>query len=275
MSDDKSFFDTLRGSLLTSIPALSVLTFIVVAVKVFRVAGEETSTTVAIVSQADDLELLKDVILTLLPGFLAAGVAATVSWWAGDIPEQWDKPAARKALTASSTGVCWVLVVLAMVTISWPFFIALAAPFVSANGWLLGVAIGRMGSPSKHVAVLRGLRILAGATAGALLVYLAVSSAVWLPQRAVTVADQQPPVMVKGKAQPNTFTAYVLHNDKDGTSLLMSSPRAVVDLAPGQIEPRPPICVPKSSSTRWVFLRLPQVLHIEKDHGSPYVTCPT
>jgi hypothetical protein len=117
--------------------------------------------------------------------------------------------------------------------------------------------------------------VLAGATAGGLLVYLAISPAVWLPQRAVTVAAQQPPVVVKGKPQPQTFTAYILHSDKDGTALLMSSPRAVVDLAPGQLEPRPPICVPKRSSTRWIFLRLPQLLHIEKDNGTPYDTCPT
>ena len=115
--------------------------------------------------------------------------------------------------------------------------------------------------------------MLATATAGGLLLYLAISPAVWLPQREVTVASGHQ-VMVKGKAQPDTFTAYILRSDAGGTSLLVATPRAVVDLEPGAIEPRPPICVPKRSGSRVIFLRLAQLLHIEADHGSPYVTCP-
>jgi len=72
------FFDTLRGAILSSIPALSALVFVVVAVKVFRASYMETTTTVSIVSNADPFQLLKGVILTLLPGFLAALVAAAV-----------------------------------------------------------------------------------------------------------------------------------------------------------------------------------------------------
>src|SRR5262249_14997601 len=95
----KSFFDTLRGALFASIPALSVLVFIVVAVKVFRASRMETTTTVAIVSTADVVALLKGVILTLLPGFLAALTAAAIWWWAGVIPEHAEGADPRRAAT--------------------------------------------------------------------------------------------------------------------------------------------------------------------------------
>ena len=62
------FFDSIRGAIFTSIPALAALVFVVVAVKVFRASRMETTTTVAIVSNADDFQLLKGIVLTLLPG---------------------------------------------------------------------------------------------------------------------------------------------------------------------------------------------------------------
>ncbi len=70
--EPKHLFETFRTRALASVPALSILTFVIVAVKVFRASGMETSTTVAIVSTADVIALLKGVVLTLLPGFLAA-----------------------------------------------------------------------------------------------------------------------------------------------------------------------------------------------------------
>src|ERR1700682_5180372 len=74
---------TLQGTVWSSIPALSVLVFFAVTVKVFRAARMETTTTVAIVSSADTVALLKGVVLTLLPGFLAGVVAAGIWWWSG------------------------------------------------------------------------------------------------------------------------------------------------------------------------------------------------
>jgi hypothetical protein len=54
-----SFFDTLRGAILSGIPALTALVFVVVAVKVFRASFMETTTTVSIISNADPFQLLK------------------------------------------------------------------------------------------------------------------------------------------------------------------------------------------------------------------------
>jgi predicted S18 family serine protease len=61
---------TLESGVLTSIPVLSVLVFIVVTLKVFRVSGMETTTTVTVISEADTFALLRGVVVTLLPGFL-------------------------------------------------------------------------------------------------------------------------------------------------------------------------------------------------------------
>src|SRR6266550_2031207 len=69
-SDEKSLFVRLQSGVLTSIPALSALIFVVVAIN----------------STADVVALLKGVILTLLPGFIAAVTAASLWWWAGVLP---------------------------------------------------------------------------------------------------------------------------------------------------------------------------------------------
>ena len=67
---------------------MAALAFVVVSVKVFRASRMETTTTVAIVSNADDFQLLKGIVLTLLPGFLAGLTAAAIWWWAAVLPER-------------------------------------------------------------------------------------------------------------------------------------------------------------------------------------------
>jgi hypothetical protein len=282
--DNGGLIGKLGGTALASIPALSAMTFVVVAVKVFRVAGEDISTTVAIVSQANDVELLKNIVVTLLPGFLGAGVAAAISWWARELPIQpatgarapgdADRTTARNALTSPASGLCAAVIALAFFTISWPFFLLLAAPFLIGSIWLVGQAFGRWTSPTRNVGIFRALRLITSGTALGLLVYLAVSPAAWLPVRAITVApDHQ--VLVKGHPEPTSFQAYVLRSDADGTSLLIAKPRAVVDVEPGAIEPRPPLCAGKrSGASRFFFVRFLQLVHLEADNGSPYAQCP-
>lgn len=133
-----SFLETVRGTVLSSLPTVSALTFVVVAVKVFRAANMETSTTVAIVSNADVVALLKGVVLTLLPGLLAGIVAATVSWWGASLPTTEEPGAARKALFNARAVLAWSLLVVAFYTISWPVFDALFLPTALMTGWLLG-----------------------------------------------------------------------------------------------------------------------------------------
>jgi len=137
----KSFFDTLRGAVVSSVPALSALVFVVVAIKVFRASMMETTTTVAIVSTADLVALLKGVILTLLPGFLAALTAASIWWWAGVLPERLagdDAPAAaRRALFSPQAAFAWAMTVTAFLTIWWPIFLLLFVPVLATTVALL------------------------------------------------------------------------------------------------------------------------------------------
>jgi hypothetical protein len=132
-TDAASFFDTLRGAILTSIPALSALVFVIVAVKVFRASMMETTTTVAIVSTANAVALLKGVILTLLPGFLAGLVAISIWWWGGVLPRRYSPPAIRRALLSPQAGFAWAMVVTAFFTIWWPVFLLLLVPVLAST----------------------------------------------------------------------------------------------------------------------------------------------
>ena len=146
-ANDKSFFETLRGGVLTSIPALSALVFVVVAVKSIRASGMEATTTVAVVSTADPFSLLKGIILTLLPGFLAGLTAASMWWWGGVLPTSDEvnsaHGAARDALLSPQAFLAWAMIVMAFFTISWPIFLALFLPIAYATYVLLRARRGR------------------------------------------------------------------------------------------------------------------------------------
>jgi 4-amino-4-deoxy-L-arabinose transferase-like glycosyltransferase len=131
-----SFFSQLASQVLTSIPVVTALVFLVVSIKVFRVAHEETSTTVAIVRTADVIALLKGVILTLLPGFFAAGVAASLWWWASAIPDEGEltQDSAKRALVNPRAGLAWLLLGIACFTLPWPLFGAVRGDDAARSG---------------------------------------------------------------------------------------------------------------------------------------------
>ncbi len=172
------FFDSIRGAIFTSIPALAALVFVIVSVKVFRASRMETTTTVAIVSNADDFQLLKGIVLTLLPGFLAGLTAAAIWWWAAVLPERLEGPGARaeaeRALFSPQAVWAWAMIVMAFFTIWWPVFLVLFVPMVAATGALIPVALGASGVSRRTVALVRGavavaaLALVIAAAAGSL-----------------------------------------------------------------------------------------------------------
>lgn len=274
-SNDKSFFETLRGGVLTSIPALSALVFVVVAVKVFRTSGMEATTTVAVVSTADVVALLKGVILTLLPGFLAGLTAASMWWWAGVLPKGVKggaaRTAAQAALLSPQAFLAWAMIVMAFFTISWPIFLALFLPVAFATYLLLRVSAGQT---KELTARLRpGLRAFGLGAAAVSIGFLTLTPSVWLPLRTVTVAPTHD-VTFMGDPLPTKFAAYVLSRDDRETSLLLADPRAVLQVPSTALEPSMPLCVPPESDARWLFLRLSQVVKIDPDFHSPYDDCP-
>jgi hypothetical protein len=153
------FFDTIRGAIFTSIPALAALVFVIVSVKDFRASRMETTTTVAIVSNADDFQLLKGIVLTLLPGFLAGLTAAAIWWWAAVLPEHLEGPdsrrAAERALFSPQAVWAWAMAVMAFFTIWWPVFLVLFVPVLAATGALIPVALGAAGVSRRTAKVVR------------------------------------------------------------------------------------------------------------------------
>lgn len=291
------FFDTLRGTVLSSIPALSALVFVVAAIKVFRVSNMEATTTVAIVSQANVVDLMKGVVLTLLPGFLAGLTAVAMWWWADAIPEPApaEAPAptgvgvskevagaavrdqnrrnSRDALLSSQSVFAWSMIVVAFFTVSWPIFVALLAPVVAATAvfvheWQRQDYTTRTVWRAKH-----GLKWVGGAAAAISIGILTLAPSVWLPLRIITVTPGHS-VSADGHPLPRSFAGYVLSSDSSGTSLLLANPRSVIQVGPHDIEQSEPLCVTPESSTRWLYLRTSQVLHLDPDNHSPYPLCP-
>jgi hypothetical protein len=272
---DRGFFETLRGGVLSSIPALSVLVFLIVAVKVFRASGMEATTTVAVVSSADTFALLKGVILTLLPGFLAGVTAASMWWWAGVLPTSADgldgRVAALEALRSPQAVLAWALVVMAFFTISWPIFLALFLPLAGATYVLLRESRGRRLELTRSLRP--ALRAFGLAAAAVSIGYLTLTPSVWLPLRTITVAEGQT-ITLQDQRLPQRFAAYVLSRDDRDASLLLADPRAVIQVSSEALEPAMPLCVPPESRARPLFLRLSQVLRIDPDFHSPYEPCP-
>jgi hypothetical protein len=273
--EGKSFLETIQNSVLTSIPVLSAVVFIIVTIKVFRVSGMETTTTVAVVSQADAFELLKGVILTLLPAFLEAMTAASLWAWARVLPRHSPnaREAAKSALLSREAGVAWALTAIAFFTITWVVFLgfflaALATTMVLVIGWHSGKPLGQ-GLERLRVFLMAASFLVAAVSIGSLM----LASTPWLPLRAVSAAPNHT-LVLKDAALPSKLGAYVLKRDDKGTSLLIDSPRAVLELAPGELESDMPLCVPSPGSGRWYKIRASQVVGIDSDVPSPYPVCP-
>lgn len=267
----QDFFSTLRGSVIASIPALTAIVFVIVSVKVFRVSGMEATTTVAIVSSADVLDLLKGVILTMLPGFLTALTAVAMWWWADSLPSgDIEGPRPRAMLFSSQAVFVWAMLVTTFFTVSWPMFIALLPP--------VGYAIWMLARRSRFDGEARvrcrlALKGVGGTVAGLAIGFLALAPTVWLPLRTITVVPGEV-VYANGREMPGQFAAYVLSSGEDGANLLLAEPRAVVSVGPGTIEDTQPLCVTPEAPTRVFYLRLSQILRLDADHHSPYPECP-
>jgi hypothetical protein len=334
----KSFFDSFRGSALSSLPALSMVTFLLAAIKVFRASGMETSTTVAIVSTADVVALLKGVVLTLLPGAIAAAIAASIWWWAESLP---GGAGQGDALSGGNLAFAWGMVGMGFFTVPWPIFLAFFLPMLGTTVPLLdhrlrgrapkraaglvrllrtsALGVGAFSlayaaawsakgdtssnwfwtillvsflalffglyrpvdkllqkwDPDKHAPRVRRILRLFGAGAAAIMIaFLSLSQTVWLPLRTIDVQSGKTIDLKTGEPLRTPFGAYILSQGKDGASLLLEDPRAVVQVGTGIIADDPQICIPAPSSARRFFLRASQILHLEQDLGSPYQICP-
>jgi len=268
---------TLASTVLSSIPVLSAIVFLAVAIKVFRASNMETVTTVAIVSTADVVALLKGVILTLLPGFLAGVVAAAIWWWSRDLvldPASTDvKGDAKRGLHNPRLSLVWVALVIAFYTISWPILVVFLLPVALTTGLLFGQSHDRWMTVSWTRRLLGALRLLSAVAAVVAILFVALSPTVWLPLRAV---DLKPgySAQLNGKAQAPPFAAFLLSSNSKTTSLLLNSPRGVVEISTAGMQPNPPLCILPVSPLRWLFLRASQVVHADHDYGSPYEICP-
>lgn len=280
----QTFIEKIRDGVLSSLPAVSVLTFVIVAVKVFRASGMEASTTVAVVIGADLVALLEGVILTLLPSFLTALIAAAIWWWGKSLQPDGDKDASRRALLSSDYASAWTLAVVGFFTIPWPWFLILSLPLFLSGLWLhrrSGLWPFRRvrNTGPKWMRRFRTWILVSCVVIGiGNIAYLALARTVWLPLRDVKVEPGKS-VELAGKRQPNRLAAFVLSQDDKRVILLLDSPRAVVEVAPDVVAPNPQICIPQAPGLQDVLYLRPvqvvaKILGLEADINSPYPVCP-
>lgn len=283
----KGLVDSLGSTVLSSIPVLSALLFLAVAIKVFRASNMETTTTVAVISSADVVSLFEGVLLTLLPGFLAGVVAISIWWWSKDLtadpalrglnttadPSSNARLDARHTLQNPKTGVVWVLLVVAFYTITWPLFLVFLIPVATATILLIGMSRGKWLQASGARTLLHMLRLLSALLAIGSILLIALSPTVWLPLRAIHLTPGTS-LIFDGKKLPTRFAAFVLSTNAHTSSLLLNSPRGVLVIDTNQMDPNPPLCIPRISSLRWANLRASQMVHLDHDYGSPYQVCP-
>lgn len=179
----------------------------------------------------------------------------------------------RAGLLSGEAALAWTLMAMGFFTISWPAFLILFLPMVLCTAWLLGRTLDRWGKPESGRVLRSSLRVFGAVSAIASVAFLTISATVWTPLRLIQVLPGHT-VELKGQPLPDRFGAFVLNSGEDGASLLLDSPRAMIQVGAGIIAPDPPICIPPPSSSRRFFLRTSQILGIEADRGSPYEICP-
>jgi hypothetical protein len=156
-----------------------------------------------------------------------------------------------------------------------PFFVILLLALIVTGLWVFFRDQGKI----PRAVWMEGFRFAIWITCiGAIVAnvyFLALSPTVWLPRRLMQIEPGKSEVLDRA-ARPHQFGAYVLSSDDKRVILLLDERRAVVEVAPDMVAPHPPICVPARSGwlTRKLFLRPVQLLGLEADPGSPYVTCP-
>jgi hypothetical protein len=133
-----SLQDVVKTAVLSGLPIVAALTFVAVTIKVFRVARMETATTVAIVSSADPVVLLKGVIVSLLPGFLAGMIALGVWQWATAMPAYgFTVQDGRRALSGPRAGLLATLLIIGFFTVPSFAYLLICLPVLAFIGVVL------------------------------------------------------------------------------------------------------------------------------------------
>lgn len=252
---------TFQKWLFTNFATISVLSFLLVAIKVFRVSDMETSTALAVITSADTASVIRGVLMSLLPAFVAALIASFLYWRSESLIRAQAFPIPR--------WVAWTLLALALFIVATLAFILLAALFL-ATLWL----VRRYVTPSEGNRP-RSLWLQAVRWASFVFaVYFAVTFALertslWVPEErvrfaAADLARQAFPQLAypRERTDSNTFIGYVLKQGDGATVLLTESkPGAVRVFVRIPANPvRRSVCLADPPSNAWYYRRPIQVL---------------
>jgi hypothetical protein len=248
--------------ILTNLATLSVLSFLLVAIKVFRISDMETSTALAVVTSADTASVIRGVLIALLPAFLAALIATFLLWRSRAMIHQAAFPIPR--------WVAWVLFALSLFIVATVAFAGLLVLFLVMLGLIRWYLRRREDRPRG---AMPGLRLVSLVSFGLALYFMATfaleRTSLWVPEEKVRFAaadltTQTFPRLAYPREDTRsvTFVGYVIKAEEGSTVMLTESkPGAVRVLVRIPAVPlRRVICLPDPPSNAWIYRRPIQVL---------------
>jgi hypothetical protein len=261
-ADEASTGEQLQTWIRSNLGTISVLSFLLVAIKVFRVSDMETSTALAVITTADTGAVIRGVLISLLPAFLAV-LIASYAWW-------------RSQATIKGTAfplrrwVAWLLFALSLFIVATVAFVILLGLFLVMLQLIRAYGARRNGSPRRRFTALQAVSFLSGALALYFMGTFALErTSLWVPEERVTFSskDLAEQVFPPG-AYPNrtvgstTFIGYVLREGETTTPMLVESERGAVRVfirVPGKPVSRR-VCLADPPSSAWLYRRPIQVL---------------
>jgi uncharacterized membrane protein YidH (DUF202 family) len=248
--------------ILTNLASISVLSFLVVAIKIFRVSDMETSTALAVVTTADTASVIRGVVISLLPAFLAT-LIATLAWWRS-------QAAIEGATFPLPRWAAWLLFALSLFVVATVAFVVLLVLF-GVLLWLARSYTARRDGGSRRP--LTGLRLVSFLSAALALYFIGTfvleRTSLWVPEEKVRFAAEDlasqafPPLAYPHEDTSSlTLVGYVLKQGDGVTTMLTESNRGAVRVfirVPGTPLKRT-VCLSDPPSNSWFYRRPIQVL---------------
>jgi hypothetical protein len=261
-SDEVTTGEQLQSWIRSNLGTISVLSFLLVAIKVFRVSDMETSTALAVITTADTGAVVRGVLISLLPAFLAV-LIASYAWW-------------RSQATIRGTAfplrrwVAWLLFALSMFIVATVAFVVLLALFLVMIQLIRTYGPRRNGVNRRRFTALQAVSFVSAALALYFMGTFALErTSLWVPEERVTFAAKDlaghvfPPGAYPHRNVASTsFIGYVLREGDPTTPMLVESERGAVRIfirVPGTPTSRT-VCLADPPSSSWFYRRPIQVL---------------
>ena len=258
-ADEATTGEQLQTWIRSNLGTISVLSFLLVALKVFRVSDMETSTALAVITTADTGAVIRGVLISLLPAFVAV-LIASYAWWRS-------QAAIKGRAFPLRDWVAWLLFALSLFIVATVAFVVLLALFLLMLQLIR--TYGR-GGAERRFGALQAASFLSAALALYFMGTFALErTSLWVPEERVAFSPKDlagqvfpPGAYPNRNSSSTTFIGYVLREGSETTPMLVESERGAVRVfikVPGKPVSRT-VCLADPPSSSWFYRRPIQVL---------------